>query len=122
MAAGLDQFTERLAKIRTRFAANLDRKIDTLDHALPQLSGNGAGVLEVLETAHRSVHEMCGIGPTVGFVATGQAARSVERILLLPLRAKRGLTDSEVANVRDGLSTLRTAAQAEIQSTTSIGQ
>ena len=32
----IDQFTERLAKIRTRFAANLDRKIDTLDHALPR--------------------------------------------------------------------------------------
>ena len=118
----IDQFTERLAIIRTRFAANLNRKIETLDHALPQLSGKGTGVVEALASAHRSVHELCGMGPTVGFVATGQAARSVERILFTPLRAKRGLTDSEVASVRDGLGALRAAAQAEMQSTSPSGR
>ena len=118
----IDQFSERLAIIRTRFAANLNRKIETLDHSLPELSGGGAGVIEALATAHRSVHELCGIGPTVGFVVTGQAARSVERMLLQPLRAKRGLTDSEIVSVRNGLGALRAAARAEMQSTTPSGR
>jgi hypothetical protein len=112
----VDQFTERLEKIRIRFVANLSRKIDTLDNTLPELSGEGKAVIERLASAHRSVHELCGMGPTVGFVATGRAARAVERILIQPLRAKRGLTDSEAACVRHGLEVLRAAAQAEAQS------
>jgi HPt (histidine-containing phosphotransfer) domain-containing protein len=113
----IDQFTERLAKIRTRFAANLYRKIDSLDHALPQLSGEGDGVVEALATAHRSIHELCGMGPTVGFVATGRAARSVERILIQSVRAKRGMTAAEIASVRQELAALRDAARIELQTT-----
>ena len=110
----IDQFTERLAIVHTRFAANLNRKLDNLDRALPQLSGERPAAIEALATAHRNVHALCGIGPTVGFVATGQAARLVERILIQPLRAKRGLTDSEVVRVRDGLRALRAAARNEM--------
>jgi hypothetical protein len=110
-----DLFAERLAKIRTRFAGNLPGKIDNLDQALPQISGEGEAVVAALAVAHRSVHEMCGTGPTVGFVATGQAARSVEQILIQPLRAKRGLTDDEAAAVRERIDTLRAAASKELQ-------
>jgi hypothetical protein len=113
----VDLFAERLGKIRTRFTANLLGKVDGLDKALLQISGDGPAVAEALATAHRGVHELCGIGPTIGFIATGQAARSVERILILALRAKRGLTVSETAGVRAGLGALRAAAQAEIQTT-----
>jgi hypothetical protein len=109
----VDPFTPRLEKIRARFAANLNQKIETLDSSLPQLCGQCDGIVERLAAAHRSVHELCGMGPTVGFVATGRAARTVERILLQPLKAKRGLTDSELANVRQGLAELRAAAQAD---------
>lgn len=104
-----DQFTERLAKIRSRFAANLPGKIEKVECVLPQLSGDGAAVMTTLATAHRSVHELCGIGPTVGFPETGRAARCVERLLLQPLRAKRGLTEPEIASVRQELAALRTA-------------
>jgi chemotaxis protein histidine kinase CheA len=118
----VDQFTERLEKIRSRFAANLDRKIETLDRSLAQLSGTEDGVVARLATVHRSVHELCGMGPTVGFVATGRAARAVERILIQSLRAKRGLTESEVAGVRQGIAELRAAAQAEARSIAGSGQ
>ncbi|HTS41111.1 MAG TPA: Hpt domain-containing protein [Xanthobacteraceae bacterium] len=110
-----DLFTERLAKIRARFATNLPGRIDAIDRALPQLSGEGESVIATLATIHRSAHEMCGIAPTVGFAATGKAARCVERILLQPLRDKRGLSDNEIANVRHELAALRAAAQADLQ-------
>ena len=111
----VDLFSERFVKIRARFAGSLPGKINGLDHALPQISGEGEAVVQALATAHRSVHEMCGTGPTVGFVATGQAARSVEQILIQPLREKRGLTDTEVTAVRRRLDALRAAARQEMQ-------
>ena len=112
-----DQFTERLKTIRIRFAANLPGKIDNVERVLPELSGQNDAVMTTLATAHRSVHELCGIGPTVGFPETGRAARVVERILLQPLRAKRGLTDSEIASARQELAALRSAFQADLQKT-----
>ena len=111
-----DAFTERLNKIRTRFATNLAGRFDAIDKALPQLSGEGETVIATLATVHRSAHELCGIAPTVGFAETGKAARIVERILLQPLRDKRGLNDSEIANVRQELAALRAAAKSELQS------
>ena len=111
----VDQFAERLAKIRTRFAANLPGKLDSIDDALPQISGEGPAVVEALTTAHRSVHELCGTAPTVGFIVTGQAARSVEQILIKSLRAKRGLTDTEIVSVRQELDALHIAARNELQ-------
>jgi Hpt domain len=110
-----DQFTERLAKIRTRFAANLPGKLEAFERAVPQLTGEGEAVMTTLATAHRSVHELCGIGPTVGFPETGRAARIVERTLLQPLRAKRGLNEPEIASIRQGLAALRTAFQTDLQ-------
>jgi len=117
-----DPFTERLALIRTRFASNLNRTIDSVDNSLPQLVGESEAVKAALATAHRSVHGLCGIGPTIGFVATGNAARIVERFLLQPLRAKRGLTEDEVMVIRKGLAELRNVAQAEMQTNMPGGQ
>jgi chemotaxis protein histidine kinase CheA len=110
-----DVFAERLAKIRARFAANLTGKLDLLDQALPELSGESDHIPAALVTAHRSVHELCGMAPTIGFVATGRAARAVERVLIQSLRARRGLTESEVASVRQDLTALRAAARSELQ-------
>jgi hypothetical protein len=117
----IDQYTECLAKIRSRFAAELSHKIDSLDHALPQLSGKDNSVIEALDAAHRGVLELCSTGPAVGFVATGKAARSVQQILYRSLRAKRGLSDSEVTSVLAGLGALRVAAQSELHSTSPSG-
>jgi hypothetical protein len=110
-----DLFSQRLSKVRARFVANVERKIEALDDALPQLCGDGNGIAERLAAAHRSVHALCAVGPTIGFESTGRAARTVERILRQSLKAKRGLTDLELANVRAGLMELRAAAQADAQ-------
>lgn len=111
-----DVFAERLARIRARFASNLPVRIDSIDNALPNLSGDAETVFPTLSAVHRNAHEICGIAPTVGFAATGKAARCVERILLQPLRDRRGLNEAEIASVRQELAALRAAAQADLQS------
>jgi hypothetical protein len=106
-----DPFAERLAAVRQRFIAKLDARLDELDATVPQLSGQAS--IETLARAHRRAHDLCGVGPTMGFVATGEAARTVERLLLAPLKAERALTDAEIAQLRAGLAALRSVAIAE---------
>jgi hypothetical protein len=108
-----DQFTERLALVRKRFASKLVGRISDTEAALPTLSGAAPDVAETVAVTHRCIHELCGIGPTVGFVATGRAARVMERILLEPCRLKRALTNEEIAGLRAGIDALRNAARAD---------
>jgi hypothetical protein len=115
-----DQFAERIAAIRSRFAAKLASKIEETDAALPHLAGAGSDVIDAVATTYRRIHDLCGVGPTVGFVATGQAARSLDAILIGPFRAARGLTDDEVARLKAGLDDLRAAALIDIQSTDAV--
>jgi hypothetical protein len=115
-----DQFAERIAAIRMRFASKLATKIEETNAALPHLAGTSADVVEAVATTYRRIHDLCGVGPTVGFVETGQAARGIDAILIGPFRAARGLTADEVARLKDGLDTLRAAALVDIQSTDTV--
>jgi hypothetical protein len=112
-----DPFLERLASLRQRFSAKLPGRLAEIDASLPELTGEGGAVAAAVYTTHRKVHDLCGIGPTLGFNATGTAARACERILLQPSRGERGLTEQEMARLKEGLVALRAAAQNEIQST-----
>jgi hypothetical protein len=107
-----DVFAERFAAVRQRFAAKLDSRIDEIEATVPRLGREGA--LDALELAHRRVHDLCGVGPTMGFVATGTAARSIEQMLLAALKAQRLLNDDELARLRDGIVALRSAATTEV--------
>jgi chemotaxis protein histidine kinase CheA len=109
-----DLFAERFAAVRQRFAAKLDARIDEIEAAVPALTGEGAQ--DTLAHAHRRAHDLCGVGPTMGFVATGKAARSIEQVLLAAIKAARPLTGEEAARVRDGIALLRSAASAEAPS------
>lgn len=111
-----DEFAERLDAIRKRFAAKLSARLDDIDAALPGLTGHGRDIGVVVYSTHRKVHDLCGIGPTLGFHSTGQAARTCERILLQPSRDQRGLTEQELAQLKAGLAALRTAAEQEMRS------
>jgi chemotaxis protein histidine kinase CheA len=104
-------FADRLAAVRQRFMAKLDGRLDELESTVPQLSE--AGSIESLARAHRRAHDLCGVGPTMGFIATGKAARTVEQLLLAPLKAERALTCDEVAQLREHIAVLRSAATAE---------
>jgi chemotaxis protein histidine kinase CheA len=115
-----DIFAERLAGVRKRFAAKLPVRIAEIDAALPELAGEGGQVAAAVYTVHRKVHDLCGIGPTLGFLATGQAARICEKILLQPSRGERGLTEQELARLQEGLVALRAAAHNDMQSTHTV--
>jgi len=109
-----DPFTERLAKVRHRFVSALDGKIDEACAAIPELSGSAPAAAEAVDTAFRRMHGIVGVGPTLGFAATGRAARRAEHILLTPRHEQRGLTDSELELLNDALRGLRAAAMREL--------
>jgi hypothetical protein len=111
-----DHFEERLVKIRDRFAASLESRIADACEAFPQLFGQESAVIQKVAETYRQLHGICGIGATVGFVATGNAARNAETILLAPFRGKRGLTHGEGEKLQKTLDALRAAARLELQS------
>jgi hypothetical protein len=116
-----DPFTERLAKVRRRFASTLESKISDSFAALPQLSSNEPAAIATLGDAYQRLHQICGVGPTIGFVATGKAARNAEDILLTPFKSKRCLTSEEAVRLQTALDALQAAARTELQSIASQG-
>lgn len=111
-----DEFNERIARVRQRFAAALPQKIEGGLAALPRLADSDADAIETLVVTHRSLHEMCGIAPSVGFAATGTAARTAETVLREPAKAKRPLTPQEITAYRTAIENLRNTAQSELES------
>jgi chemotaxis protein histidine kinase CheA len=116
-AMSSDLFAERLARVRQRFISSLESKIEDTYAALPKLSGDGRDVTRALEETYRRIHGIVGVGPTVGFAATGKAARTVENVLLGPYRATRGLASTEADALTKALHVLREAARQELQTT-----
>jgi HPt (histidine-containing phosphotransfer) domain-containing protein len=111
-----DPFLERLAIVRQRFASTLEAKISETVDALPHLAANDNAAIEKLADTYQQIHKIVGIGPTVGFVATGQAARNAEEILITPFKSKRGLTSEEAARLQTAVDALQAAARSELQS------
>ena len=109
-----DVFTERLAKVRHRFASTLESKIKDTFGALPRLTGDDAAVLDVVGETYRRIHSIAGIGKAVGFAATGNAARDVENVLLPAHFAGRGLKSDEIAALKRQLQRLHDAALREL--------
>jgi hypothetical protein len=109
-----DQFLDRLDAVRRRFAASLDGKIKDTYAELPGLTGEGADVVDAVAASYRRIHGICGVGAAVGFVGTGRAAKAVEDVLVGPYHSRRGLAADEVACLKDRLTALSAAAQAEL--------
>lgn len=107
------EFAERMAKIRARFSVKLVMGLEETSRNLPKLLGSSRDAAEATAATYLRFHEMCGIGPTIGFVATGRAARPLDSVLAEAWRAERGLTEDEVAKVRNGLEHVRAAMHAE---------
>ncbi len=112
----VDRFKERLAVVRKRFAMTLECKITDTCAALPKLAGTGPAVEDAVAESYRRIHGICGVGPAVGFVVTGRAARDVEDVLITPFRAKRGLTPNELTHLEKRLAALQAAAKHELSS------
>jgi chemotaxis protein histidine kinase CheA len=109
-----DEFAERLAKIRQRFVSSLPSKIDETYAALPHLAGDDVSVVPTVLETYRRIHGISGIGLTVGFVKTGQAARDLETVLLPPYREQRGLAANELDDFKKALDALQEAAHREL--------
>jgi hypothetical protein len=111
-----DDFNDRLERIRQRFAASLPGKIDDSIAAVPKMSESDAAAVEAVVVIHRKLHEMCGVAPSVGFPATGKAARAAESVLRDSAKAKRPLTAEEVSAFIVQIDGLRSVARTELQS------
>ena len=110
-----DQFETRLAIVRHRFATTLESKITDAVVSADHMSGSGDGVVNQVSTSYRHLHGICGIGPTVGFTATGEAARAAEVTLMQAYRERRGPTQTEVTSLKQALQRLRVAAASELR-------
>jgi hypothetical protein len=109
------QFAKRIANIRSRFASKVADKIRETDAALQHMARNGSAAVEAVAAAHRRLHDLWGIGSTLGFEATGRSARILDAILVAPFRDGRGLSDDELVKLREGLEALRVVARIEMQ-------
>jgi chemotaxis protein histidine kinase CheA len=108
-----DDYADRMAALRQRFATQLDSRIAGMETAMLQREDDD---LDDLAQAHRDAHHLCGVGATLGFVGTGTVARTIERILLAAVKAGRALTDDELPRLRAGIALLRSTASAELRS------
>ena len=110
-----DQFETRLARVRHRFATTLESKIADAVVTADRMSRGDDGGIEHVSESYRRLHGICGIGPTVGFLATGEAARFAEAALIQAHHEKRRLSERELTSLKKALATLRAAAAAELR-------
>lgn len=110
----MNEFNERLVRIRERFVSRLDGKIANSVAALEKISG-GDETIETVVVVHRSLHEMCGIAPTLGFTAIGHAARAAEITMREAAKTGRALTLTEAVALKSDLEALRAAAADDRQ-------
>jgi hypothetical protein len=111
----VDQFEIRLARVRHRFATTLEGKIKDAVVSADRIAHGHGEVIKHISVSYRDLHGISGIGPTVGFAATGEAARAAEGYLLQAHRGQRGLTEPEVISLKKALEHLRVAATSELR-------
>jgi hypothetical protein len=111
-----DQFEVRLARVRHRFATTLEGKIKDAVVSADHIARGHGEVIKQVSDSYRDLHGISGIGPTVGFVGTGEAAHAAEGFLMQAHREQRGLTEREVISLKKALERLRVAAASELRS------
>jgi hypothetical protein len=110
-----DQFETRLARVRHRFATTLESKIKDAFISADRMRRGDGGVVKHVSESYRSLHGICGIGASVGFAATAEAARAAEGALMQAHSESRGLTEGEVLILKKSLQCLRVAASSELR-------
>jgi hypothetical protein len=110
-----DEFETRLARVRHRFATTLESKIKDAVVSADRMTHSNGGVIKQISDSYRDLHGICGIGPTVGFTATGEAARTAEVTLMQARHENRGLSEREVISLKKALENLRVAAASELR-------
>jgi HPt (histidine-containing phosphotransfer) domain-containing protein len=111
----LEQFHDRVAAVRRRFASTLDGKIKDTFGELATLGGEGGAAAAAVAGCYRRIHGISGVAAAVGFPATGRAAKTVEDSLVPAFRAGRGLNPGEAAQLQRTLEELSIVATAELR-------
>ena len=110
-----DEFEARIARVRHRFATTLEDKIKCTMVSAEILSRSGGPLADHLTGSYQRLHTIAGVGETVGFAATGTAARTAEAALLPAYHQNRGLTEDEALCLKKALAQLKTAAASELR-------
>jgi hypothetical protein len=111
----VDQFEVRLARVRHRFATTLESKISDAVVSADHMTDGDRHALECVSKSYRELHSICGIGPTVGFIGTGDAARDAKAALTEAYLEKRGPTEGEILSLKRALARLRQVAASELR-------
>jgi len=112
----VDQFEVRLARVRHRFATTLESKITDMVASAEHMKNGDRHALECVEKSYRELHGFCGIGPTVGFIATGEAAGAAKNALVQAHLEERVPTEGELVRLKRSLVKLREVAAGELRS------
>jgi HPt (histidine-containing phosphotransfer) domain-containing protein len=110
-----DEFEMRVARVRHRFAATLESKIQTAIDSADRMSRDDSGEVKDVSDSYRHLHNIYGVGATVGFAATGDAAHVAEGALMQAYQQKRILTEDEVLRFRKALAHLQDVAASELR-------
>jgi HPt (histidine-containing phosphotransfer) domain-containing protein len=110
-----DLFEIRVARVRHRFAATLQSKIDTAMVSADRMSRGDGSVIKYVSDSYRHLHSIYGLGATVGFAATGEAAHAAEVALIQAYHEKRPLTEDEAGRLKKALARLRDVAASELR-------
>jgi chemotaxis protein histidine kinase CheA len=110
-----DRFEICVARVRHRFATTLESKIQTAMVSADRMTHNDGSAFKYVTDSYRSLHSICGVGATVGFAATGDAAHDAEAALMQAYVEKRGLTEEEALGLRSALARLQDIAGSELR-------
>lgn len=111
----VDQFEMRVARVRHRFATTLESKIQTTMVSADRMSRKDGSVTKYVSDSYRHLHSIYGVGATVGFAATGEAAHAAEAALMEAYQQKRALTEAEMLRLKRALARLRDVAASELR-------
>ncbi len=84
-----DLFEVRVARVRHRFAATLANKIETAMVSADRIARDDGSVVKHVSESYRHLHSIYGVGATVGFAGTGEAAHAAEAALIQAYRERR---------------------------------
>ncbi|MGA7806462.1 Hpt domain-containing protein [Bradyrhizobium sp.] len=110
-----DRFEMCVARVRHRFATTLENKIETTMMSAGRMSRGDSSGIKTVSNAYRHLHGIYGVGATVGFAATGEAAHAAESALIQAYHEERGLTETEVRSLKQALARLRDVAASELR-------
>ncbi|HEU0070514.1 MAG TPA: Hpt domain-containing protein [Alphaproteobacteria bacterium] len=103
----LDAYHAQLAEIRGRFAARIAERVARLREIEGGLAHDDAARDEM----HRTLHDIAGTAPSLGFEALGAEARRVEMMIAGAIKPARSFTADELAEIDSGLRLLAREAE-----------